>query len=175
MMQWGVYGQTLPIDGKMWRGGWAKLWRKEVILCGNFPLSCQHVSQDDQGRLRGSIRKWKGGCGGSSKKECLECLDESVPVLTVMTKAMLEHDYSQPTQLLFTSYLCVKKCLKSFLKSSPNHWFYFFFCHFAKPGHNYLPLLFRTQRITMSSLNVGVAFFKQWCVGKGGYCTTVKS
>lgn len=57
VMQRGVYGQTLPIDGKMWRGGWAKLSRKEVILCGNFPLSCRHVSQDQGKTARGSNRK----------------------------------------------------------------------------------------------------------------------
>lgn len=57
VMQGGVYGQTLPIDGKMWKGGWAKLLRKEVILCGNFPLSCQHVSQEQGKTAWGSNRK----------------------------------------------------------------------------------------------------------------------
>lgn len=57
VMQQGVYGQTLPIDGKIWRGGWAKLSRKEVILCGNFPLSCQHVSQDQGRTAKGSNMK----------------------------------------------------------------------------------------------------------------------
>ncbi len=57
VMQRGVYGQTLPIDGKMWKGGRAKLSRKEVILCGNFPLSCQHVSQEQGKTAWGSSRK----------------------------------------------------------------------------------------------------------------------
>lgn len=83
-MQRGVYGQTLPIDGKMRKGGWAKLSRKEVILCGNFPLSCQHVSQEQGTTAWGSDRK-RGG--GSSKKECLECLNESVPTLRATTYA----------------------------------------------------------------------------------------
>lgn len=85
MMQLGVYGQTLPIDGKMRRRGWAKLLRKEVILCGNFPLSCQHVSQD-----QGKTERLHSDMGGSSKKECLECLDESVPALTATTRAVLK-------------------------------------------------------------------------------------
>lgn len=51
------------------------------------------------------------------------------------------------------------------------------FCTSVAPSQatDRLQALIRTSRITMPCVNVGVAFFNWWCVGKGGYCTRLKS
>lgn len=63
VMQPGVYGQSLPTDGNTRKRGLGRARprrRKEVILCGKFPLpSCQPVPGRDAGLRQGSSQEQK--------------------------------------------------------------------------------------------------------------------
>lgn len=116
VMQPGLYGQTLPIDGKMREGAGLNSEEKRSS-CVGISLSCRHVSQD-QGRTAET---------GGHRRTCASTDSRGRAA-----------------------------------------------CWLFNPSWTQRGLMPGTRRTTMSYLNVGVAFFEWWCVGKGGCCTTVK-